>query len=451
MKSDLIIIGAGPGGYETAVNAAKQGLTVTIIEANKAGGTCLNEGCIPTKAFCKNASLIEELKEAETFGLDHLEYTFNFSKVVERKNQVVASLVNGVEFLLKNKLINYIQGKASFKDSKTVIVNDEEYTADHIIIATGSVTKYLPIEGISLPNVISSKEILNIDYLPKRLCIVGAGVIGLEFASIFNSFGSNVTVLEFLKDILPNFDTDLAKRLKQVFTRKGIEIVNQAAVKSISQNSSNKELVVNYELKAEIKEFVADVVLLAVGRTANIHSLNLTDIGISFSPKGIGTNEYMQTNIPHIYAIGDVNGKCLLAHAATFQGTKTLNHIIGKKDNINLEIMPSAVFTLPEVAMVGFTEEQCKEKGIPYKAKKSFFRANGKAISMGEPEGFCKVLVDDTKKIIGCHLFGAHSADLIHEMSSLINKGTTIDEYQDFIHAHPTLSEVIQECGREFS
>ncbi len=450
MKTDLIIIGAGPGGYETAVLAAKRGLTVTIIEANKAGGTCLNEGCIPTKAFCKNASLLEELKDAETFGLNDLSYSFDFKKVVERKNQVVASLVNGVEFLLKNKLINYIQGTASFKDKKTVVVNGEEYTADHIIIATGSVTKYLPIEGISLANVITSKEILDINHIPERLCIVGAGVIGLEFASIFNSFGSKVTVLEFMKDILPNFDTDLAKRLKQVFTKKGIEIVNQAAVQKITQGENGKELVISYELKGETKECIADTVLLAVGRAANVDSLNLADIGISFSKRGIETNEYMQTNLPHIYAIGDVNGKCLLAHAATFQGIKALNHITGKKDNINLNIIPSAVFTLPEVAMVGLTEEQCKEKGIAYKAKKSFFRANGKAVSMGEPEGFCKLLVDDSNKIIGCHLFGAHSADLIHEISSLINKEVTIDEYKDIIHAHPTLSEVIQQCGHEF-
>ena len=447
MKSNLIIIGAGPGGYETAVLAAKQGLTVTIVEANKAGGACLNEGCIPTKAFCKNASLLEELKDAETFGLNGLSYSFDFSKVVERKNQVVDSLVKGIEFLLKNKLINYVQGQASFKDEKTIIVEDEEYTADHIIIATGSVTKYLPIEGISLPNVITSKEILDIDHIPERLCIIGAGVIGMEFASIFNAFGSKVTVLEFMKDILPNFDTDLSKRLKQVFTRKGIEIINQATVRKISQ--AGNSLAINYEQKGETKECVADTVLLAVGRAANVDSLNLADIGISFSSKGIETNEYLQTNIPHIYAIGDVNGKCLLAHAATFQGIKALNHIIGKSDNINLDIMPSAVFTLPEVAMVGLTEEQCKERGIAYKAKKSFFRTNGKAVSMGETEGFCKLLVDDANKIIGCHLFGAHAADLIHEISALINKGATVSEYQDMIHAHPTLGEVVQECGRE--
>jgi dihydrolipoamide dehydrogenase len=449
MVANIIIIGAGPGGYETAVYAAKHDLSVVIIEENKPGGTCLHEGCIPTKTFCKNASLLEELKDADTYGIHDLSYSFDFAKVVERKNGIVGTLVGAIETLMKNKLITYVQGKASFKDEHTVLVNGEEYTAPNIVIATGSVTKYLPIEGASLPGVITSKEILDITRLPQHLCVIGAGVIGMEFASIFNAFGSKVTVLEFMKDILPNFDSDLAKRLKQVFAKKEIEIVNQAAVQKIGR-AENGQLSVSYELKGEKKECVADTVLMAVGRVANTGSLNLSDIGLSFSKKGIETNEYMQTSLPHIYAIGDVNGRCLLAHAATFQGLKAVNHILGKPDSINLDIVPSAVFTLPEAAMVGLTEEMCKEQGIAYKAKKSFFRANGKALTMGEPEGYCKLLVDESGKIIGCHLFGAHSADLIQEISSLMHQGTNINEYKDIIHAHPTLSEVIQKCGWEF-
>jgi dihydrolipoamide dehydrogenase len=448
MKTDIIIIGSGAGGYETAVHAAKNGLSVTIIEANKLGGTCLNEGCIPTKALCRNAAILEDLKHAEEFGISDISFQFDIKKAIERKNEVVSTLVSGVEFLLRNKLINYVEGKAVFKDVNTVVVGADEYTADHVIIATGSVSKMLPIEGIDLPNVLTSKEILDIDYIPKKLCIVGAGVIGLEFASIFNAFGSEVTVLEYAKEILPNFDTDLTKRFKQVLTKKGIEIVNQAEVGGITQSSN--ELVVQYEVKGETKECVADVVLMAVGRVPNVASLNLSDMGINYSPKGIEVNEYMQTNIPSIYAIGDINGKCLLAHAATFQGSKALNHIMGKEDNIRLDIMPSAVFTFPEVAVVGLSENQCKEKGISFKAKKSLFRANGKAVSMGEIDGFCKVLADDNGKLLGCHIFGAHTADLIHEVSSLINKDTTVDEFKDMIHAHPTLGEVIQECIREF-
>jgi len=450
MNSDLIIIGAGPGGYETALYAAKHGLKVTLIEASKVGGTCLNEGCIPTKSFSRNAALMEDLKESELFGLTNLSYTFDFRKVVERKNQVVNHLVSGIEFLLKNKLITFVEGKASFKDANTVVVNDVEYTASHIIIATGSVTKYLPIEGMELPGVVTSKEILDIDHIPERICIIGAGVIGLEFASIFNAFGSKVTVLEYMKEILPNFDTDLTKRLKQSFTKKGIEIVNQAAAKKIESNRNEKGLIVSYEAKGQTCECTADTVLMAVGRTPNVESLNLSDVNIDFSKQGITVNENMQTNIPHIYAVGDVNGRCLLAHAATFQGIRAVNHILKKTDSIHLNIVPSAVFTFPEVAVVGLTEEQCKEKGLAYKAKKAFFRANGKAVSMAETDGYCKLIADEEKRILGCHIFGAHAADLIHEISSLMNKGTTIDEFVNMIHAHPTLSEVIQECAREF-
>lgn len=450
MKTDIIIIGAGPGGYETAVHAAKMGLTVTIIEVAKPGGTCLNEGCIPTKAFCKNAELLDQMKEAERFGITGLSYSFDFSKVVERKNEIVSTLISGVEFLMKNKLINYVQGKASFKDVHTVVANGEEYTADHILIATGSVTKFLPIDGLKLPGVITSKEILDLDHVPERLCIIGGGVIGLEFASIFNSFGSKVTVVEYGKEILPAFDADISKRLKQILGKKGIEIITSAGVKSVASRNSMGELTVNYELKGETKECVADKVLLAVGRIPNVDSLNLSDIGIAFSAKGIETNEFMQTNIPSIYAIGDVNGKWLLAHAATFQGIKALHHIVGKKDSIRLEITPSAVFTSPEVATVGLSEEQCKAQGVEFKAKKSLFRANGKAVSMGESDGLCKLIADAQGKIIGCHLMGTHSADLIHEISSLMNKDITIEEFKDIIHAHPTLGEVIQDCAREF-
>lgn len=449
ITSDIIIIGAGPGGYETAVLAAKKGKTVTIIESAKVGGTCLNEGCIPTKAFCRNAAVMDDLKEAETYGIDSCSFTFNFQKVLERKNQVVETLRGGVETLLKQKNIQLVYGKAAFKDAHTVEVNGEEYQAENIIIATGSVTKYLPIEGLHQENVITSKEILDIDHVPQRLCIIGAGVIGLEFASIFNSFGSKVTVVEFMKEILPNFDTDIAKRLKQSLSKKGIEIINQAGVKSVEKNADGS-LNVNYELKGAIKSCEADTVLLAVGRAANVDSLNLADINIEFTKKGITVNDDMQTNIPHIYAIGDVNGRCLLAHAATFQGIRALNHILGEKDDIRLDIVPGAVFTSPEAAMVGLTEEQCKVQGIAFTAKKAFFRANGKAISMNEPDGMCKILADSEGKILGCHLFGAHAADLVQEVCALMNRNATVYDMQAIIHAHPTLGEVVQTAAHEF-
>lgn len=443
MHTNIIIIGAGPGGYETAVHAAKQGLSVTIFEERKPGGTCLNEGCIPTKSFCKNAEVMEQLKEAEVYGIEHLSYSFDFQKVVERKNQVVELLNAGIDSLMQHKLITYIKGKAQLKDAHTVVVNGEEYSADYILIATGSVTKLLPVPGMNLPGVLTSKEMLDIDHIPERLCVIGAGVIGLEFASIFHRFGSKVTVVEYAKEILPNFDTDIAKRLKQTLGKRGIEIVNQAKVGGVAKQGDT--LAVSYEYKGEQKVCEADTVLVAVGRAANVEALNLKDIGIEYSPKGISVNENMQTNIPHIYAIGDVNGLCMLAHAATFQGLRALHHIQKQTDSIRLDIIPAAVFTSPEAAMVGLTEEQCKEKGIAFVTKKAFFRANGKALAMNEPDGFCKLIISsEDERILGCHLFGAHSADLIQEVCAMMNKEVTLTEFKQVIHGHPTLGEVLQ-------
>ena len=307
----------------------------------------------------------------------------------------------------------------------------------------------MPIEGLHLPGVLTSKEMLDIDHVPQRLCIIGAGVIGMEFASIFNSFGSQVTVVEFMKEILPNFDTDIAKRLKQALSKRGIEIINQAGVKAVERRDDGT-LVVNYEVKGAMKACEADTVLLAVGRAANVDSLNLADAGIEFTPKGIPVNENMQTNVPHIYAIGDVNGRCMLAHAATFQGMRALHHILGEADAIRLDIVPAAVFTSPEAAMVGLTEEQCKAQGIAYVAKKSFFRANGKAVSMNETDGMCKLLADNEGHILGCHLFGAHAADLIQEVCALMNRNATVQDFKSIIHAHPTLGEVVQAAAHEF-
>ncbi len=439
----LIIIGAGPGGYETAVLAAKRGVETVIIEAGPVGGTCLNEGCIPTKSFCKNAEVVDGLKEAEAFGITGLEYNFDFEKVIARKNAVVEQLRGGVEGLLGHKLITLVRGKASFKDDHTVIVDGQEYYGDYIMVATGSISASLPIPGADLPGILTSKEILDIQEIPQRLCVIGGGVIGLEFASIFRSFGSEVTVVEYCKDILPRFDTDLAKRLKQSLGKRGIEINTQSQVLSISE--TNGEYTVTYSRKGKEETVVADKVLMAVGRKANVNSLNLADAGIEFTPRGIIVNDFMQTNVPHIYAIGDVNGKMMLAHAATFQGIVALDHIMGIENEINLNVMPAAVFTAPEAASVGKTEDECKDAGIPVKCLKSFFRANGKAVTMGETDGFCKVVVHaETGHVLGCHLYGPHASDIVQEACALISRKATLKQFQDIIHTHPTLCEVLQ-------
>ena len=449
----IIIIGAGPGGYETALMAAKRGVKVTLVEAGPVGGTCLNEGCIPTKAFCKNAEVLDGLREAAAFGVTDLSYGFDFKTVVDRKNAVVEQLRGGVEGLLGHKLISLVRGKASFKDEYTVVVDSVEYTADYIIIATGSVSASLPIPGADLPGILTSKEILEIEQIPQRLCVIGGGVIGLEFASIFRSFGSEVTVLEYCKDILPRFDTDLAKRLKQSLGKRGIDIQTQAQVTSISESEGS--YTVSFTRKGKEETVVADKVLMAVGRRANLDSMNYEAIGLECTRRGIAVNEKMQTNLPHIYAIGDINGLMMLAHAATFQGIVALDHIMGVENNIDLSVMPAAVFTSPEAASVGLTEDECKDKGIPVQCLKSFFRANGKAVTMGETDGFCKVVVAAEPKegtespyepgrILGCHLYGPHASDIVQEACALITSKATIEEFASIIHTHPTLTEVLQ-------
>ena len=461
----IIIIGAGPGGYETALLAAKRGVEVVLIESGHVGGTCLNEGCIPTKTFCKNAEVLDSLREGETFGLTDLTYGFDFSKVIDRKNAVVEQLRGGVEGLLNNKLITLVRGKASFKDAHTVTVTpgatpvtiekSVEYSADHIIIATGSVSSSLPIPGADLPGILTSREILDIEKVPSSLCVIGGGVIGLEFASIFRSFGCEVTVLEYCKDILPRFDTDLAKRLKQSLSKRGISVETQAQVTSITERDADA-YTVSYTRKGKEETVTAEKVLMAVGRRANVASLNLDDIGLEYTQRGIVTDERtMQTNIPHIYAVGDINGRMMLAHAATFQGIVALDHIMGVENQIDLSVMPAAVFTSPEAASVGLTEDECKERGIPVKCLKSFFRANGKAVTMGETDGFCKVVVAAEPKegaqspyqpgrVLGCHLYGPHSSDIVQEACAMISRKATLEEFQSVIHTHPTLTEVLQ-------
>lgn len=479
----IIIIGAGPGGYETALLAAKRGVEVVLVESGNLGGTCLNEGCIPTKAFCRNAEVLDGLRDAEAFGVTGLSYDFDFRTVRERKNAVVGQLRSGVESLMGHKMITLVRGKASFKDQHTITVTPSspsvnsgeadgspmEYSADYIIIATGSVSASLPVPGADLPGILTSREILDIEDVPRRLCVIGGGVIGLEFASIFRSFGSKVTVLEYCKDILPRFDTDLAKRLKQSLGKRGIEINTQAQVTGIeilghteddgglchSERSEESLYRVSFIRKGKEECVEADKVLMAVGRRANTASLNLDDAGIEFTPKGVIVNDVMQTNVPHIYAIGDINGRMMLAHAATFQGIVALDHIMGMTNSIDLSVMPAAVFTSPEAASVGMTEDECKEKGIPVRCLKSFFRANGKAVTMGETDGFCKVVVAAEPKegsgsvyepgrILGCHLYGPHASDIVQEACAIITGKATLEEFQQVIHTHPTLTEVLQ-------
>ena len=445
-STDLIIIGGGPGGYETALLAAQRGLAVTLIERGNLGGTCLNEGCIPTKTLCRSAALACDMKKAAELGVAVGDWSVDFPTIMARKNAVVEQLRTGVEALMRHPKISLVTGDARFVDALTVEVAGERYAARDVIIATGSTAATLPIEGADLPGVVTSKELLDLHELPQRLTVIGAGVIGLEFASIFHALGSNVTVLEYAREVLPHFDTDMAKRLRQSLGKRGIVIETQAAVKSVAK--INSSLAVNYEKKGKTLAVEADVVLMAVGRKANVSSLNLDDVGIDYTQRGITVDDNMLTNVPHVYAIGDINGKMMLAHAATFQGVCALNHIMGESCRVRLDVMPAAVFTMPEAATVGLTEEDCKERGIEYVAKKSYFRANGKALSIGEPEGYCKLLVAADHRLLGCHILGAHASDVVQEVCALITRGASCDDLALTIHAHPTLSEVVLSAAR---
>ena len=405
MQTDLLIIGAGPGGYRAAEYAAHEGLQVVIVEQDEVGGTCLNRGCIPTKTYVHSAS---------------------FAEAVERQQQVVAQLRSGVEAILSQPNITLLRGHAEFVDANTVRVGEETIAAKNIIIATGSSAKMPPIDDINDPRVMTSTELLQLKEQPKRLCIIGAGVIGMEFASVFNRFGTEVTVIEFLKECLPMVDSDVAKRLRKLLEKRGITFKMKTAVQHMA-------------------DLDADAILVATGRKANTEGLNLEAASITLAPNGtIPVDDNYQVVNSKCYAIGDVNGRQMLAHAAEMQALRVVNHIVGKKDGIRFDIMPAAIFTEPEAACVGLSEDQLKEQRIDYVCKKSFWRANGKALAMNETEGLLKLFADAEGRILGCHAFGAHAVDIIQEVSVLMCRDTTLAQLRDMVHIHPTLSEVLK-------
>lgn len=439
IQTDLIIIGSGPGGYQAARYAAQQGLKVVIVENSHAGGTCLNCGCIPTKTFAHEAELLRN-----PLLTDEDRLRWNFKTLLERKQTIVEQLRKGVETILQHPNITFVKGFGRLSGIHSVTVDDEEFTAKNIILATGSHAKLPPVDGINDPSVMTSTELLSCSSIPKQLCIIGAGVIGMEFASAFNAFGCKVTVVEYMKECLPTIDGDIAKRLRKSLEKQGVTFIMQAGVSSI-QNGT-----VTYEKKGKQATVVADSVLVATGRAANTDNMGLEGVGVEFNRQGIVVDDNMQTNIPGIYAIGDVNGKMMLAHAATFQGYRAINHILGKEDLINFDIMPAAIFTYPEAASVGISEENAKQAGLDYSCGKGFYRANGKALSMGETEGLLKLIADKDGKIIGCHVFGVHAADLVQEVTSLMNKNATVEDLKNIIHIHPTVGEILLSAAASF-
>ena len=413
ISTDLIIIGAGPGGYRAAELAAKHGLKTVVFEDDHVGGTCLNRGCIPTKTYVHSAT---------------------FAEAVARQPQVVGQLRSGVESILAHPDITLVRQRAVFVDAHSVEANGERYAAPHIIVATGSETKWLPIEGVdSDSRVVDSTGLLALTELPKRLCIIGAGVIGMEFASIFNRFGSEVTVIEYLKECLPALDSDIAKRLRKLLERRGITFKMKTAVQSLT-------------------DIDADVILMATGRKPRIQS-DFANAGFEYDERmGIKVDEHFETTVKGIYAIGDVNGRQMLAHAAEAQARIVIDRILHAADASaesslslsSLSVIPAAIFTNPEAACVGLSEDQLKAQGMAYECRKAFYRANGKALTMNETEGMLKLVSEPSAgRILGCHVFGAHAADIVQEVSVLMCMNATVAQLRNMVHIHPTVSEVL--------
>lgn len=440
MNSDIIIIGSGPGGYRTAAYAASKGKTVTIFEEGHLGGTCLNVGCIPTKTFARSAEAAGEMRNAAVLGLKAVEPESSLADIVARKDGIVEQLRQAIAAVLSAPGITLVNAKASFVDDHTVEAAGERYTADTIIIATGSTHKSLRLEALDEDMLLTSDTLLSLTTFPRRLCIVGAGVIGMEFASIFRQLGAEVTVVEFLKECIPALDSDIAKRLRKQLEKQGVEFYMQSAVKKIADGC------VTFERKGKEQSVEADKVLMAVGRRPVVEGYGLENTTIEHDARGIVVDDNMQTNVPGVYAIGDVNARMMLAHAATMQGLHVVNHILGIPDNIRLDIMPAAIFTNPEAACVGKTEDQLKAEGVEIEVRKKMYRTNGRALAMNEAEGYIKLCVSATDGLIlSCHAFGAHSADIVQEVSALMCKNTTLQELHEMVHIHPTLGEMLQE------
>lgn len=416
---ELTIIGAGPGGYQTALYAANHDVKVTIYEESDLGGTCLNSGCIPTK------TLLHEASQGAT----------SLDEAMQRKDVVVSQLQAGIEQLLSHPNITLVREHA---DLSAILASR---TSSSVIIATGSTPKVLSIEGADEPYVVTSEKLLGSSSLasrPSSLVIIGAGVIGMEMACIYSAFGYKVTVVEYLAECLPVLDSDIAKRLRKTLEKRGIEFYMQSSVEKIADN------VVFFSRKGKQQQVPADLVLMATGRAPRISGFGLENTAIEHSPRGIVVDENMQTSVPGVYAIGDVNARCMLAHAAEYQGRKAVNHMLGIKDTIRLDIMPSAVFTIPEAASVGLSEDQCKEQNIAHKVLKSFYRSNGKALAMNATDGMLKLMVStDDDRLLGCHVYGAHAADIVQEVSVLMCCDATLTQLRDMVHIHPTLSEVL--------
>ena len=437
MRYDVMIIGGGPGGYTAANKAARNGLKTILFEKNKIGGTCLNRGCIPMKSLIQSAHVYKDAKDGELFGVSAENVTLNYDRVKDRRDEVVTQLRSGVEKSLKANKVDVVNGIAKIIEKDKVSCNGEVYEGDHIIIAAGSIPAIPPIEGREY--AITSDDVLEKDHqLKSGIIIIGGGVIGCEIADALNAYGVTVTIIEMADRLLPTLDKELGTRLNMFFRKKGITAICSAAVKKISEDHS----VTFTDKIGEEQVLQADEVLIATGRRADIASLAEESLGLEIN-RGVVSDENGKTNIDNIYVIGDArSGNIQLAHVAEAQGENIVDLILGKDPEIDMSVIPSGIYTEPEIASVGVGEDQLKEKGIEYQSKKFLTGANGKCLIENSESGFVKILITDDV-IVGGSIITPHATELIGELAIAVQKKMSPEQFVKVVHPHPTISEMI--------
>jgi len=449
--TDVAVIGGGPAGYVAAIRAAQLGGKVALVEREKLGGVCLNVGCIPTKTLIRSCEILSFIQMADEFGLEVENSKINLSKLMKRKERIVNRLVGGVGYLLKKNHVQWINGEAKFFDSSTIQVTTDEgeqrIKAKNIIIATGSQPSSIPLQGVDEEAVLTSTEALQIENVPKDLLIVGAGAIGVEFAHIYNTLGSKVTIVEMLPRILPGEDIELSEKLREIMEKKGIKIFTHSTFHSAKKQGESYMGVIK-TFQGE-KEVPFEKILISVGRKPNSKDLGLEKAGVETDEKGwIKVDPHMRTNSPNIYAAGDIVGGYLLAYVAYMEGEIAAENAMGKDSRIDYRVVPRFICSMPELAAVGLTEQEAKERGYRTKVGKYPFMANGKAIIHGEREGMVKIVCDaETGEILGMHILGPQATDLILEGTLAISLESTTREIIDTIHPHPALGEALREAA----
>jgi len=445
-KYDIIVLGSGPGGYVTAIRASQLGFKTAVVEKESLGGVCLNWGCIPTKALIKSAQVFEYLKHAEDYGLKVKEAEADFDAVIKRSRGVAEGMSKGVQFLMKKNKIDVINGFGKLKPGKKVEVDGKEYSADHIIVATGARSRELPSLPQDGKKVIGYREAMTLKEQPKKMIVVGSGAIGVEFAYVYNSMGTEVTIVEYMDRIVPVEDADVSKQLEKSFKKSGINIMTSAEVTKVDTSGNGVKATVKTKKGEEVLE--ADIVLSAVGIKTNIENIGLEDVGIAVDRDKILVNDYYQTNIPGYYAIGDVTPGQALAHVASAEGILCVEKIAGLHvEKLDYGNIPGCTYCSPEVASVGLTEQQAKDKGIEIKVGKFPFSASGKASAGGHKDGFVKVIFDAKYgEWLGCHMIGAGVTDMIAEAVLGRKLETTGHEVLKAVHPHPTMSEAVMEA-----